>query len=294
MLLTDERWNELLETRVADPSGVARAWCDRRRRPILAPDGRVFLLAADHPARSALSVGDDPLAMADRRDLLERLLVALAVPGVDGLLASPDILEELLLLDALDDRVVVGTMNRAGLAGSVWELDDRMSAYSPAALVEAGIDGGKMLLRIDPADAASLPTIETCAKAIGELAAAQLMAMVEPLPYTKDDSGRAQLDQGNDALIRAIGVASALGPTSAHTWLKLPASDDIERVMSATTLPTLILGGVPGPDPETAFSAWERALAVPQVRGLVVGRTLLYPPDGDVEAAVTTAAAIVR
>ena len=294
MLLTDERWNDLLETRAADPSDVARAWCDRRRRPILAPDGRVFLLAADHPARSALSVGDDPLAMADRRDLLERLLVALAVPGVDGLLASPDILEELLLLDALDDRVVVGTMNRAGLAGSVWELDDRMSAYNPAALVAAGIDGGKMLLRIDPADAASLPTIETCAKAIGELAAAQLMAMVEPLPYTKDDSGRARLDRSDDALIRAIGVASALGPTSAHTWLKLPATDDIERVMSATTLPTLILGGVPGPDPETAFSSWKRALAVPQVRGLVVGRTLLYPPDGDVEAAVTTAAAIVR
>ncbi|MHB1975252.1 MAG: Cgl0159 family (beta/alpha)8-fold protein, partial [Acidimicrobiales bacterium] len=32
----------------------------------------------------------------------------------------------------------------------------------------------------------------------------------------------------------------------------------------------------------------------PGVRGLVVGRTLLYPPDGDVAAAVDTAAALVR
>ena len=131
-------------------------------------------------------------------------------------------------------------------------------------------------------------------RAVGKLAAAQLMAMIEPLPYTKDESGQAVLDASDDALIRTIGVASALGPTSAHTWLKLPATENVEKVMSATTLPTLILGGAPGPNPETAFAAWERALAVPQVRGLVVGRTLLYPPDGDVEAAVATAAAIVR
>lgn len=294
MSLTDERWSDLLEIRACDPAAVARGWSDRSRRPLLGADGRLFLLAADHPARSALAVGGDPMAMGDRRDLLDRLMTALAVPGVDGLLGSPDVLEELLLLGALDGKVVVGTMNRAGLVGSAWELDDRMSAYDPSALVAAGIEGGKMLLRIDPTDVGSLPTIETCARAVGELAGAGLMAMIEPLPYTRDGSGRAVLDGDDDALIRAIGVASALGPTSAHTWLKLPATDDVERVMAATTLPALILGGSPGPDPDTAFAAWERALAVAQVRGLVVGRTLLYPPDGDVESAVTTAARIVR
>jgi hypothetical protein len=35
-------------------------------------------------------------------------------------------------------------------------------------------------------------------------------------------------------------------------------------------------------------------MELPQVRGLVAGRTLLYPPDGDVRAAVDAAAAIVR
>ena len=34
-------------------------------------------------------------------------------------------------------------------------------------------------------------------------------------------------------------------------------------------------------------------MEIPQVRGLVAGRTLLYPPDGDVAAAVDRAAAIV-
>ena len=294
MGLDDERWLGLLEARATRPEAIAAAWSARSRRPLLDDDGRLFLLAADHPARSAISVGGDPMAMADRRDLLDRLLTALAVPGVDGLLGSPDVLEELLLLGALEDRVVVGTMNRGGLAGAVWEMDDRMTAYDSASLVEAGIEGGKMLVRIDPDDPGSLPTLETCARTVGELATGGLMAMIEPLPYTTDDSGRARLDDDPDALIRAVGVASALGSTSAHTWLKLPATDDVERVMAATTLPSLILGGAPGPDPATAFAAWERALAVPQVRGLVVGRTLLYPPDGDVEAAVTAAAGIVR
>jgi hypothetical protein len=41
------------------------------------------------------------------------------------------------------------------------------------------------------------------------------------------------------------------------------------------------------------FAAWERALAEPTVRGLVVGRALLYPPDGDVAAAVSRAADLV-
>ena len=53
-----------------------------------------------------------------------------------------------------------------------------------------------------------------------------------------------------------------------------------------TTQPLLILGGAPGPDPEASFASWERALAMPSVRGLVVGRSLLYPADGDVEGAV--------
>ena len=40
--------------------------------------------------------------------------------------------------------------------------------------------------------------------------------------------------------------------------------------------------------------AWEKALALEGVHGLVVGRALLYPPDGDVAAAVDTAAALVK
>lgn len=292
-LLDDARWGELVDTRASDPGAVTEALSGRVRRPRLR-DGRLLLVAADHGARGMFAVRDDPLAMADRRGLLDRLLVALAHPGVDGVLASADVIEDLALLGALDDKLVVGTMNRGGLQGSVWELDDPMTAYDAAALDAAGLDAGKMLLRIDWSDAGSRATIAACAHAVGDLARHGLMAMIEPLPYHRDESGAARLLDDETALMKAIAVAAGLGPTSAHTWLKVPAGADVRRVLSTSSLPALILGGSPGPDPERDYASWEQAMEVATVRGLVVGRALLYPSDDDVAAAIDRAARIVR
>ena len=108
------------------------------------------------------------------------------------------------------------------------------------------------------------------------------MAMVEPLPYERDADGTLVLRKDAPALARAVTIASGLGTTSAHTWLKMPACDDSETVFGATTLPCVVLGGVPEPDPAADLESWGRTLSQPTVRGLVVGRALLYPPDGDV------------
>ncbi|HSE56012.1 MAG TPA: deoxyribose-phosphate aldolase, partial [Nocardioidaceae bacterium] len=117
---------ELVTTRASRPAAIAEAAARRRRRTSLVGEtGRVMLIAADHPARGALRVGDDPLAMADRSELLRRLMIALERPGVDGFLGTPDMVEDLLLLGALDDKVVIGSMNRGGLAGTRFEIDDR-------------------------------------------------------------------------------------------------------------------------------------------------------------------------
>jgi Cgl0159-like len=75
--------------------------------------------------------------------------------------------------------------------------------------------------------------------------------------------------------------------------MKLPVVDEMERVTDATTLPTLLLGGDPT-DPDATFASWAKALTLPSVRGLVVGRTLLYPADDNVSAAVQTAVSLVR
>ncbi len=100
-------------------------------------------------------------------------------------------------------------------------------------------------------------------------------------------------DDDPEQLLKAVGVCAALAGTSAYTWLKIQATADIAAVAAMTTQPLLLLGGAPGPDPAATFASWERALAEPTVRGLVVGRALLYPPDGDVAGAVGRAADLV-
>ena len=230
--------------------------------------------------------------MGDRGDLLDRLVVALGRPGVDGLLATPDIVEDLLLLGALDDKIVVGSMNRGGLAGSSFELDDRFTAYDAATIAAMGLDGGKTLTRIALNDPGTVNTLENTARAVSDLAALGLMAMVEPFISEWRD-GKVVNDLSSDAVIKSMGIASGLGNTSRHTWLKIPVVDEMERVMSATTLPTLLLGGDPKGSDDEVFASWEKALAVPGVNGLVVGRSLLYPQSDDVAEAVDIAAGLV-
>jgi DhnA family fructose-bisphosphate aldolase class Ia len=278
-------FERLRELRAHHPSAVAEAAASRRRRPLLRQDGRLMLVAADHPARGALGVRGVPDAMADRYDLLRRLVTTLERPGVDGLLGTPDIVEDLLLLGALDSKVVIGSMNRGGLAGTSFEIDDRFTAYDAEAVARTGMQGGKMLLRIDPDDRATASTLAACAGAVGELASLGLMAMVEPFISHRVD-GRIRNDLSTDAVVRSATVAAGLGWSSAYTWLKLPVIEDMEPVLAATTLPVVLLGGEVAADQDAQFALWQKALDNPQVRGMVVGRSLLYPPDGDVAAAV--------
>ncbi len=284
----------LLDTRARRPQAIAEAAAQRKRRAcLLGEDGRIFIIAADHPARGALRAGDRPMAMSDRADLLERMSLALSRPGVDGVLGTADIIEDLLLLGALDDKVVVGSMNRGGLAGTTFEMDDRFTGYDAAAIAAMGFDAGKMLFRIDPDDPATPRTMEACARAVSDLAGRGLMAMVEPFISHRVD-GRVRNDLSPEAVIRSIAVASGLGTTSAYTWLKLPVTDDMERVLAASTLPAVLLGGEVSADQDAAFDRWHKALQMPSARGLVVGRSLLFPNDDDVAGAVDTAVGLIR
>ena len=42
-------------------------------------------------------------------------------------------------------------------------------------------------------------------------------------------------------MITSVAIASGLGAASAYSWMKLPVVADMERVMEATTMPTLLL-----------------------------------------------------
>jgi hypothetical protein len=291
--MRDSALKHLLDLRVNRPEAIAEAAANRRpASSLLGEHGRLMIIAADHPARGALRAGDRQLAMADRTDLLDRLCLALSRPGVNGVLGTPDILEDLLLLGALDGKVVIGSMNRGGLADSVFEIDDRFTAYDAASIAAAGFNGGKMLTRIDPDDQATPATLQSCGSAVGELAQRRLLAMIEPFISHRVD-GKVRNDLSPEAMIRAITVASGLGSTSAYTWLKVPCVDDMGRVMAASTLPAVILGGEVGNGEAAMLASWRKALKLPTVQGLVIGRSLLYPPNANVAAAVDAAVGLL-
>ena len=292
--LPEGAFERLREVRASSPDSVAKALAvRRRRRSLLNGDGRLFIVAADHPARGALGVRDESMAMGDRYALLERLALALSRPGVDGVLGTPDIIDDLAVLGLLHDKVVVGSMNRGGLKGAAFEMDDRFTGYDISGIVRDRLDFAKTLLRVNLADPGSGSTIEANARAVTAAVQAGLPIMIEPFMSEWRD-GRILNDLSAESVITSVAIASGLGSSSAYTWMKLPVVDDMERVMAATTMPTLLLGGDPQSGPDETYASWQRALTLPGVRGLVVGRTLIYPSDGDVAAAVDTAAALVH
>ncbi len=290
--MLSDKLSRIVSARVSDPGAIAAA-ADRRVRAtsLLGEHGKAMIIAADHPARGANGVGGDPHAMADRSELLDRLCTALERPGVTGVLGTADILEDLLLLGVLDGKSVFGSMNRAGLAGSVFEIDDRFTGYDAATIAAMGFDGGKMLTRVALGDPATPSVLENTARAVDELNDRRLIAMVEPFMSEWQD-GRIRNDLSTDAVVRSVTIASGLGRRTAYTWLKLPVVDRMERVLASSTLPALLLGGEVT-DAGAAFASWGRALKQPTAQGLVVGRSLLYPAGGDVAGAVDKAVSLL-
>ncbi|MEV6317070.1 deoxyribose-phosphate aldolase [Streptomyces sp. NPDC051776] len=289
------RLSDIVKVRTRHPEAIAEAAARRVRRPLIGDSGRLMIVAADHPARGALAIGDHDLAMANRTELLERLCLALSRPGVDGVLATADILDDLLLLGALDHKVVIGSMNRGGLAGAVFEMDDRFTGPRAEDIHRLGFDAGKLLLRIDYEDPGSLTTLLSTARTIDAMAAHRLPVFVEPFISRRVD-GKVRNDLSAAAVTKSIAIASGLAGTSAYTWLKVPVTEDPDEmasVMEASTLPAVLLGGEVGRDQDEIYEKWRKALRLPTVQGLVVGRSLLYPADGDVAGAVDTAVGLL-
>lgn len=286
-------FDKLSRARLSKRDAIREAAEARVLRDELAPDGKLLILAADHPARYVTNVGSDPVKMGDRLEYLSRIVRVMRSPLVDGIMATPDIIDELFLIDyllkeagkepLLDRKVVIGSMNRTGLAGLEHEMDDRMSSYTAQRLKELRLDGGKMLFRIDPDRNSrySISTIYGCAKAVEELDKLGLEIFLEPLPVQQTPGGYV-VEMNADALIKAVGVATALGGSSTRMWIKIPYVDEYHRVARSTTLPILMLGGASTGNPLDMIQSFERGLGEgDNVRGAMVGRNVLFPGDDD-------------
>lgn len=303
----EELWNLLAENRVRRGARIEEAAQARRRPAAFTPDdGRLLVLAADHPARRVTAAGDDPVALGDRLEYLGRILRVLSSPMVDGVMGTPDVVDELLLVDfllkerghegLLDGRLVIGSMNRSGLAGVEYEMEDRITAFTPESIRARGLDAGKVLLRIDPGPHSrySIQTMSYVAQAVSACRRLGLPVFVEVLPVERVE-GRYRVVMQADEMIRAVGVAAGVGEGSERIWIKIPYVPDFHKVARATTLPILLLGGEAREDPIGMLEDFERGLAEgPNVRGAMVGRNVLFPGRDDPRAVAEAVSLLIH
>jgi hypothetical protein len=303
--LPERLYAAITDVRVDRPEIVFAEAARRQRRDRLAPDGKLVILATDHPGRRVTGGVGDPLAMADRHSYLARALRVLLTPGCDGIMGTTDFMEDLLILNALlresggpellDGKVLVGCMNRGGQAGVAGEIDDRFTSFTAAQLAAMRFEGGKLMYRLDPQDALSIKAVHDCALAINDLHRHGLYAFLEPMSVRRTANGGFETVKTVDALARDAGAAAALGESSARTFLKLSYTDGYERVARATTLPILMLGGPAREDPAPLLDDFSRGMrAAPNVRGVMVGRNVTFAPAEDPRAVAAAVAAIVH
>ncbi|NBC27416.1 MAG: hypothetical protein GVY08_11180 [Bacteroidetes bacterium] len=288
MIISKNLYEQITNRRLINPKFSLEVAEKRKRREGFVGTSSINIVAADHPARGSLKAGDDALAMADRHELLGRLMQILQSDWVDGVLGSMDILEELLILHGLkseagegflDNKLLIASLNRGGLPGSAWELDDPITGPNASTCVQYGLDAVKMLLRVHMDDGHSLKTIRYCADGIRDMNTIDRPIFIEPLPVVPTENGY-RVDADPEKLIQLMSVCSALGDSSRNVWLKIPYTESFDRVVASTTLPIVILGGGASRSKEEFLDNIRRAMDTGrQVRGTMIGRNMLYPTD---------------
>jgi DhnA family fructose-bisphosphate aldolase class Ia len=297
-------YDAITDVRIERKEIVSEESKARVRRPHLTTNGKLTILAADHPGRMVISYGDNPILMGDRHEYLGHVLRVLLGSDFDGVMGTPDIIEELFIVSwlyrqkhgesFLDNRVVIGTMNRGGLLGTVFEMDDRFTSYTAQKISELRLDGAKFMFRLEENESGSGKTMYYCAKVIEALNQLGLPAFLEALPVRKDATGY-PVRKDAESLVKVIGVATAMGDSSLNLWIKIPYCDGYKLVAASTTCPILMLGGASKGNPIPVLKEFEEGLkAGRNVRGILVGRNILFPGPDDPACVAQAAHQIVH
>jgi DhnA family fructose-bisphosphate aldolase class Ia len=234
-----------------------------------------LVLAADHRARGVMTI-------EHYADYLGALTAAL--PHCDGLLASAQPLTDLAEAGAISpDHCTYLSLNRTGLAGSAFELDDRLVASVGRARDE-GWTGVKLMTRIALDDPGGAVPLELLGRVLEEARSAGLEALIEPILWRS-----AAMSKETTDIVLAAVIAHDLGAP----LLKVPVPEAppggrrveaVNRVVEAVGVPVLFLGGPHADGSGDRVLDEVRDVMAGGGAGLAIGRTVLQEPSPAVMA----------
>jgi DhnA family fructose-bisphosphate aldolase class Ia len=214
-----------------------------------------------------------------------------ALPECDGILATAKPLADLAASGALrTGQETYLSINRTGLAGSEFELDDRLVA-TVARAARDGWTGVKHMTRIDLANPATSGALELLGRVLEDAASVGITALIEAVPW-RDGA----MDHDIEAIVRAAVIAHDMGAPVLKVPMPAAAPGDarsaaVTRVVASVGVPVLFLGG-----PRRGA---DRAPVLSEVRdamnggaaGMAVGRVVFEDSD-PAEMARLVAAAV--
>ena len=243
------------------------------REPLRGP---ALILAADHRARGVITIEAYSSYLGALRS---------ALAHCDGILASAQPLAHLARTTGAKQRTYL-SLNRTGLAGSTFELDDRLVA-TVARAAALGYSGIKHMTRIDTADPLTAGALELLGRVLEDARVAGIEALVEAVTWREGTMAR-----DTDSIVYAAVIAHDMGAPV----LKVPVPrvepgaarvEAVARVVSCVGVPVLFLGGPRatrevGTAPEVirdAVLAEVRDVMIGGAAGLAIGRALIQDPD---------------
>ena len=228
-----------------------------------------IILAADHRPRGVATI-------ERYADYLAAVSAALA--HCDGILATAQPLGDLAAAGAIGpgQRTYL-SLNRTGLAGSAFELDDRLVASVERAARD-GWTGIKLMTRIATDDPGGAAALELLGRVLEEAQVVGLEALIEPVRWRDGSMSRV-----TDDVVLAAVIAHDLGAP----LLKVPVPDAapgiaraeaVRRVVESVGVPVLFLGG-PRRDAVGDAESLARDVMDGGGGGLAVGRMVIEDPD---------------
>lgn len=284
-----EIYNQLCKLKVENPELVFKKAKIRKKSESFGNQNKVLIVAADHNGRMITAYNGDEIKLGNRYEYLARICRLLSGNVIDGIEATPDIIEDLILLDYLfkennrqgfiDNITLIGTVNRGGLLDTAWELDDRPLSFTVEGIKGLFLDGLKMMFRIKKNNLQSGKTLKYCAEIINQAYQNKLPVFIEGL-YIKDEKKCMELDLHSEALVKIIGISQALGTSAVQKWLEVPFNSDFQRVSLATSGPILVIQEEKEREPKKIVEEYCQGVDISHnIYGTLIGRNVLFAEE---------------